>query len=238
MVDVFLLSLTSVQINCVPRWTSLEVTLERSLQGRLDSVLLGWTRHGRLEQVRLYKMCHDPENVSLFLSLWVWNDHIQLWKCNEHFHEKRLSTMNEYVKFTGDKILWTLFWQIKPKTAVCLSQGQRSELVEPVGGGEWDQTGAETALLLHTQAAVPSHSVTQLTEGTTQQPPSRLTHFYLFTLLKYYIIISANHLTQKWVSPFLSFDTFVKTKCFQSIWNRILQQVTVFQILILKHFFA
>ncbi|TDH06001.1 hypothetical protein EPR50_G00128340 [Perca flavescens] len=41
-----------VQINCIPRWTSLEVTLERSLYGRLDSVLVGWTRHGRLEQVR------------------------------------------------------------------------------------------------------------------------------------------------------------------------------------------
>ncbi|XP_037642433.1 uncharacterized protein LOC119498040 [Sebastes umbrosus] len=41
-----------VQVNCIPRWTSLEVTLERSLRGRLDSVLLGWTRHGRLEQVR------------------------------------------------------------------------------------------------------------------------------------------------------------------------------------------
>ncbi|TNN69892.1 hypothetical protein EYF80_019960 [Liparis tanakae] len=41
-----------VQINCIPRWTTLEVTLERSLHGRLDSVLLGWTRHGRVEQVR------------------------------------------------------------------------------------------------------------------------------------------------------------------------------------------
>nr|XP_040026805.1 uncharacterized protein LOC120815845 isoform X3 [Gasterosteus aculeatus aculeatus] len=41
-----------VQIKCVPRWTSLEVTLERSLRGRLDSVLLDWTRHGRLQQVR------------------------------------------------------------------------------------------------------------------------------------------------------------------------------------------
>ncbi|XP_039672137.1 uncharacterized protein LOC120568593 [Perca fluviatilis] len=41
-----------VQINCIPRWTSLEVTLERSLYGCLDSVLVGWTRHGRLEQVR------------------------------------------------------------------------------------------------------------------------------------------------------------------------------------------
>ncbi|XP_070830189.1 uncharacterized protein [Chaetodon trifascialis] len=41
-----------VQISCVPRWTHLEAILERSLQGRLDSVSLGWTRHGRLEQVR------------------------------------------------------------------------------------------------------------------------------------------------------------------------------------------
>ncbi|XP_037314999.2 uncharacterized protein LOC119209652 [Pungitius pungitius] len=41
-----------VQINCVPLWTGLEVTLERSLRGRLDSVLLDWTRHGRLQQVK------------------------------------------------------------------------------------------------------------------------------------------------------------------------------------------
>ncbi|XP_061551184.1 uncharacterized protein LOC133412122 isoform X1 [Phycodurus eques] len=41
-----------VQINCRPRLTSLEVTLERSFRGRLDSVSLGWMRHGRLEQVR------------------------------------------------------------------------------------------------------------------------------------------------------------------------------------------
>ncbi|KAF3699111.1 putative uncharacterized protein LOC400499 [Channa argus] len=39
-----------VQISCIPRWTNLEVTQERSLHGRLDSMLLGWTRHGRLEQ--------------------------------------------------------------------------------------------------------------------------------------------------------------------------------------------
>ncbi|XP_040911109.1 uncharacterized protein LOC121193056 [Toxotes jaculatrix] len=50
-----------VQINCIPRWTSLEVTLERSLQGRLDSLSLGWTRHGRLEQVRA-------------LSSWSWSE--------------------------------------------------------------------------------------------------------------------------------------------------------------------
>ncbi|XP_068995564.1 uncharacterized protein [Embiotoca jacksoni] len=41
-----------VQITCIPRLTHLEVTLERSLHGRLDSVLLGWTRHGQLEQTR------------------------------------------------------------------------------------------------------------------------------------------------------------------------------------------
>lgn len=56
------LSLILVKINCIPRWTGLEVTLERSLQGRLDSLTLGWTRHGRQEQVRLYKVCHGPEN--------------------------------------------------------------------------------------------------------------------------------------------------------------------------------
>lgn len=51
IVDVFLLSLTLVQMSCIPHRTSLEATLERSLQGRLDSVLVGWTRHGQLEQV-------------------------------------------------------------------------------------------------------------------------------------------------------------------------------------------
>lgn len=67
IVDVCLLSLTSVQISCVPRRTSLEATLERSLKGRLDSVLLGWTRHGRLEQVRPYKVWHDPGNMKGFI---------------------------------------------------------------------------------------------------------------------------------------------------------------------------
>ncbi|XP_047445376.1 uncharacterized protein LOC125010660 [Mugil cephalus] len=41
-----------VQITSIPRLTNLEVTLERSLHGREDSVLLGWTRHGQLEQIR------------------------------------------------------------------------------------------------------------------------------------------------------------------------------------------
>ncbi|XP_041659525.1 uncharacterized protein LOC121520216 [Cheilinus undulatus] len=57
-----------VQISCVPRWTSLEVTLEQSLQGRLDSVLLGWMRHGRLEQVRA----------------------VSLWSCSEEKNETKL----------------------------------------------------------------------------------------------------------------------------------------------------
>ncbi|XP_077359529.1 uncharacterized protein LOC144005296 isoform X2 [Festucalex cinctus] len=41
-----------VQIKRRPGLTNLEVALERSFQGRLDSVSLGWMRHGRLEQVR------------------------------------------------------------------------------------------------------------------------------------------------------------------------------------------
>ncbi|KAG7227140.1 hypothetical protein INR49_013938 [Caranx melampygus] len=53
-----------VQINCIPRWTSLEVTLERSLLGRLDSVLLGWTRHGRLEQVRALSSWSQSEEMN------------------------------------------------------------------------------------------------------------------------------------------------------------------------------
>uniref|UniRef100_UPI003AABB2CD uncharacterized protein n=1 Tax=Centroberyx gerrardi TaxID=166262 RepID=UPI003AABB2CD len=53
-----------VQITCVPRWSSLEVTLERSLQARLDSVLLGWSRHGRLEQVRALSLWSQSEEIN------------------------------------------------------------------------------------------------------------------------------------------------------------------------------
>nr|XP_033505718.1 uncharacterized protein LOC117271565 [Epinephelus lanceolatus] len=53
-----------VQISCIPRWTSLELTLERSLHGRLDSVLLGWTRHGRLEQVRALSLWSRSEETN------------------------------------------------------------------------------------------------------------------------------------------------------------------------------
>ncbi|KAM6918282.1 uncharacterized protein FYW49_007906 [Xenentodon cancila] len=42
-----------VQLRLVPRLTCLEVMLERSLHARLHSVLLGWTRHGRLEQAKV-----------------------------------------------------------------------------------------------------------------------------------------------------------------------------------------
>ncbi|XP_074545635.1 uncharacterized protein LOC141804879 [Halichoeres trimaculatus] len=53
-----------IQINCVPRWTSLELTLERSSQGRLDSVLLGWMRHGRPEQVRALSWWSSSEEMN------------------------------------------------------------------------------------------------------------------------------------------------------------------------------
>nr|XP_020442398.1 uncharacterized protein LOC109951951 [Monopterus albus] len=53
-----------VQISCIPRWIILEVTLERSLQGQLDSVLLGWTRHGRLEQVRALSSWSRSEEIN------------------------------------------------------------------------------------------------------------------------------------------------------------------------------
>ncbi|XP_045907286.1 uncharacterized protein LOC123972095 isoform X3 [Micropterus dolomieu] len=53
-----------VQINCIPRLSSFEVTLERSLQHRLDTVLLGWTRHGRLEQVRALSLWSRSEEVN------------------------------------------------------------------------------------------------------------------------------------------------------------------------------
>lgn len=51
-----------VQITCIPRLTNLDVKLERSLNAGLDSVLLDWMRHGQLEQVRLYKLCHYAKN--------------------------------------------------------------------------------------------------------------------------------------------------------------------------------
>ncbi|XP_041804885.1 uncharacterized protein LOC121614861 [Chelmon rostratus] len=53
-----------VQISCVPRWTRLEATLERSLQGRLDSVSLGWMRHGRAEQVRALSWWSRSEEMN------------------------------------------------------------------------------------------------------------------------------------------------------------------------------
>ncbi|KAK2822136.1 hypothetical protein Q5P01_022201 [Channa striata] len=53
-----------VQISSIPRWTSLEVAQERSLHGRLDSVLLGWTRHGRLEQLRALNSWRRSEEMN------------------------------------------------------------------------------------------------------------------------------------------------------------------------------
>ncbi|XP_030608355.1 uncharacterized protein LOC115796202 [Archocentrus centrarchus] len=53
-----------VQITCIPRLTSLDVTLERSLHGRLDSVLLDWTRHGQLEQVRALSSWSCSEEIN------------------------------------------------------------------------------------------------------------------------------------------------------------------------------
>ncbi|XP_030016478.1 uncharacterized protein LOC115437390 [Sphaeramia orbicularis] len=53
-----------VQISSVPRWTSLDVTLERSLQGRLDRILLDWTRHGRLEQVSAVSLWRQSEDMN------------------------------------------------------------------------------------------------------------------------------------------------------------------------------
>ncbi|CAJ1071926.1 uncharacterized protein LOC122887130 [Xyrichtys novacula] len=53
-----------VQISCVPRWTSLELILERSLHSQLDSVVLGWTRHGRLEQVGVVSWWSRSEEIN------------------------------------------------------------------------------------------------------------------------------------------------------------------------------
>ncbi|XP_029970978.1 uncharacterized protein LOC115405521 [Salarias fasciatus] len=54
----------SVQIVCVPRLTSLEVTLQRSLRGGLDRVLLGWMRHGQLQQVGALRSWSCSEAVN------------------------------------------------------------------------------------------------------------------------------------------------------------------------------
>nr|XP_043895928.1 uncharacterized protein LOC122778275 [Solea senegalensis] len=53
-----------VHIKCIPRWTSLEATMEHSLQGRLDSVSLVWMRHGRLEQVRALSSWSQSEKIN------------------------------------------------------------------------------------------------------------------------------------------------------------------------------
>lgn len=91
-------------------------------------------------------------------------------------------------------------------TVVCSTEGQSFQLVESIRRDEWDQAGAEAALLLHTQPAISSHAVTQLTEGKAQQPSSR--PHMLFTLLKYPFQLSLNGLLL-YVSRFY---TFVKTK--------------------------
>lgn len=59
----------------------------------------------------------------------------------------------------------------RARCSVWWSEGQSPQLVEPLGGGERDQTGAEAAVHLHAQPAVAAHAVTELTEGTAQQPP-------------------------------------------------------------------
>ncbi|XP_026169161.1 uncharacterized protein LOC113134139 [Mastacembelus armatus] len=53
-----------VEINCIPRWTSLQVTLQRSLYGRQDGVLLGWMRHGRPEQVKALSSWSRSEEMN------------------------------------------------------------------------------------------------------------------------------------------------------------------------------
>ncbi|CAI5641741.1 unnamed protein product [Oreochromis niloticus] len=53
-----------VQITCIPRLTSLDVTLERSLHAGLDSVLLDWMRHGQLEQVRVLSSWSRSEDIN------------------------------------------------------------------------------------------------------------------------------------------------------------------------------
>lgn len=196
-------SSTVVHITCIPRWTSLEMRLERSLLGRLDSVLLGWTRHGRLEQVRIHRVWHDPENMRrsfvtsafvcdsafcLLLCLLEFETVIFNWQCSRvakaTFNETAMNN-SQRKEFMSSLIickdLYSYF--LVSWTVVCSTQGQSSQLVESIGGDEWNQVGAEAALLLHTQPAVSSCAVTQLTEGKTQQPSSR--PHTLFTLLKY-----------------------------------------------------
>ncbi|XP_037837860.1 uncharacterized protein LOC108248532 [Kryptolebias marmoratus] len=51
-----------IHISGIPCSTHLDVVQERSLHGRLDQVLLGWTWHGRLEQIRaLSSWSHSEE---------------------------------------------------------------------------------------------------------------------------------------------------------------------------------
>ncbi|XP_056913419.1 uncharacterized protein LOC130539234 isoform X1 [Takifugu flavidus] len=53
-----------VQISSLPRRTSVEVLLERSLWGRLDSVSLGWMRHGQQEQVKALSWWSQREEMN------------------------------------------------------------------------------------------------------------------------------------------------------------------------------
>ncbi|XP_061925266.1 uncharacterized protein LOC133664564 isoform X2 [Entelurus aequoreus] len=53
-----------VQIKCSPRLTSLDVTLEKSLLGRTDRVLLGWMRHGQVEQVKALSIWSRSQEVN------------------------------------------------------------------------------------------------------------------------------------------------------------------------------
>lgn len=66
---------------------------------------------------------------------------------------------------------------------ITLSPGQSAQLMEPHGGEEWDQTGAEATFHLHAQPVVPSHTVTTTTEGPLQQSAGRLQQFVLLETL-------------------------------------------------------
>lgn len=198
VVDVFLLSLTSVQISCVPHRTSLEATLERSLQGRLDSVVMGWTRHGQLEQV-------TAQHVA-----WPWSND---WLRSNKYCSPFLSLWNILANNASQQS--DLFWisavsPLVPKW-FCSSRGRSSQLVESIWGDERDQAGAEAALLLHAQPAVPSHTVAQLTEGTAQQPAGRLPHCQTF-MLHYHTNIFLSY-----SSPFVTLNVSLQVeqgRCF------------------------
>ncbi|XP_037131472.1 uncharacterized protein LOC119136818 isoform X1 [Syngnathus acus] len=75
-----------VQIKCQPRLINLDVALERSFQGHLDSISLDWMRHGRLEQIRA----------------------LGLWSQSKEMNETKLELKQPFSSFASQISLHTL----------------------------------------------------------------------------------------------------------------------------------